>query len=135
MTSMPRCTPSAETVSSRRLRDTVVTPSDCSMENATTRRYEWSLPIRVMSVPWSVVEHLPGEIRRRGVRYRIVRMDDVQAFFLGNAGDGVCQRQQVLRLAEQGVRRHLHLVEMQPGEAIAPSEGGLAADQMNAVAP
>ena len=52
---MSRVTPTAEMVSARRLCETAVTPSDCSMENATTRRYDGSLPISVMSVPCSVV--------------------------------------------------------------------------------
>ena len=55
MTRISRCTPSAETVSARRLRETAVTACDCSMENATTRVYEGSLPMRVISVPCSVV--------------------------------------------------------------------------------
>ena len=38
-----------------RLRDTAVTLCDRSIEKATTRRYDGSLPISVMSVPWSVV--------------------------------------------------------------------------------
>ena len=55
MTSMCRLTPSARQVSARRLSDTAVTPSDRSIEKATVSAYEWSLPTRVMSVPWSVV--------------------------------------------------------------------------------
>ena len=46
---------SAAIVSVRRLLDTAVTPCDCSIENATTRAYEGSLPTSVMSVPCSVV--------------------------------------------------------------------------------
>jgi hypothetical protein len=42
-------------VSSRRLFDTAVTPSERSIEKATVSEYERSLPTRVMSVPWRVV--------------------------------------------------------------------------------
>ena len=38
-----------------RLSDTAVTPSDCSIENATISEYERSAPSSVMSVPCSVV--------------------------------------------------------------------------------
>ena len=55
MTRMSRFTPSARYVSFRRLSDTAVTPSDCSIENATVSEYERSLPTSVMSVPCSVV--------------------------------------------------------------------------------
>ena len=52
---------------------------------------------------------------------------------LGDARDRVRQREQVLRLAEQRVRRHLDRLERQAGNARPPSERRLAADQMNAV--
>ena len=42
-------------MSAFRLWDTAVTPCDRSIENATTRAYDGSLPTRVMSVPCSVV--------------------------------------------------------------------------------
>ena len=42
-------------VSALRLRDTAVTTRDCSIEKATTRAYDGSLPTRVMSVPCNVV--------------------------------------------------------------------------------
>ena len=55
MTRISRCTPRADIVSARRLRDTAVTACDCSMEKATTRVYDGSLPMSVISVPCSVV--------------------------------------------------------------------------------
>ena len=55
MTAMSRVTCSSAYVESRRLFDTAVTPSDCSIENATICEYDGSLPISVMSVPCSVV--------------------------------------------------------------------------------
>ena len=50
-------------VSRRRLSDTAVTPCERSMENPTTHEYDGSDPIKVMSVPCSVVT-----IRGRDVR-------------------------------------------------------------------
>ena len=47
--------PSAAIVSAFRLRETAVTPCERSMEKATTRAYDGSLPTSVMSVPCSVV--------------------------------------------------------------------------------
>ena len=52
---MSRCMPRPAIVSALRLSDTAVTPSDRSIENATTRAYDGSLPTSVMSVPCSVV--------------------------------------------------------------------------------
>src|SRR3954469_22402962 len=48
-------TASSRHVSALRLSDTAVTPSDCSMQNATVSEYERSLPSSVISVPCSVV--------------------------------------------------------------------------------
>ena len=42
-------------VSSRRLFETAVTPSDWSMQKAAVSEYDGSLPINVTSVPCSVV--------------------------------------------------------------------------------
>ena len=60
MTRMSQLTPSSRRVSVLRLSDTAVTPSDCSMQNATVSEYDGSLPSRVMSVPCSVVMTLGG---------------------------------------------------------------------------
>ena len=99
-------------------RDTAVTPCDCSIENATTRAYDGSLPTSVMSVPCSVVtvrgggdrrrrgEDLIGQVGGRRVRHRVVGVHDVELVLLGDAHDGVGERQQVLRLAKQRIRRH-----------------------------
>ena len=77
----------------------------------------------VMSVPCSVVtvrgrpcavigaENLLGQIRRRRVRHRVVRVDDVELLLAGHAHDRVGQREQVLRLAEQRIRRRVHALE------------------------
>ena len=55
MTLMSVFTASSRQVSAFRLFDTAVTPSDCSMQNATVSEYDRSLPSSVMSVPCSVV--------------------------------------------------------------------------------
>ena len=88
MTLMSRVTPSSLRVEAARLRDTAVTASDRSIENATISEKDGSLPTSVMSVPCSVVttrggrpgrcEHLLREQRRRRVRNRVVRVDDVE---------------------------------------------------------
>ena len=108
-----------------RLSETAVTPCDCSIENATTRLYDGSLPTSVMSVPCSVVtvrdaraaglgaQNLIGEIRRRRVRHGVVRVHDVELLLARDADDGVGERQQVLRLAEQRIRRRVHALERQ----------------------
>ena len=57
---MSRAMPSWRCVSAFRLSDTAVTPSDCSMQNATASEYDGSLPSSVMSVPCSVVITLGG---------------------------------------------------------------------------
>ena len=43
-----------------KLSETAVTPSDCSMQNATASEYDGSLPSSVMSVPCKVVITLGG---------------------------------------------------------------------------
>ena len=68
MTRTSREIRSAAIVSARRLFDTAVTPSDCSIENAITRAYDGSLPTSVMSVPCKVVSirggvGLPSAVR------------------------------------------------------------------------
>ena len=55
MTRMSCSMPSAPIVSAFRLWETAVTRSDRSMQNATTRAYDGSLPTSVMSVPCRVV--------------------------------------------------------------------------------
>ena len=60
ITRMSRAMPSSRWVSAFRLSDTAVTPSDCSMQNATVSEYDGSLPSSVMSVPCSVVITLGG---------------------------------------------------------------------------
>ena len=115
MTSMSRRTPSSRQVAARRLSDTAVTPSDCSIENATISEYDGSLPTSVMSVPCSVVTTRGtgcaardastcfARKRRRGVRHRVVRVDDVEPELARHLHDLVRERQQVLRLAKQRI--------------------------------
>jgi hypothetical protein len=55
MTAMSRFTFNSVRVAWRRLSDTAVAPSACSIENATISEYDGSLPTTVMSVPCSVV--------------------------------------------------------------------------------
>ena len=142
--------PSAAIVPAFRLWDTAVTPCERSIENATTRAYDGSLPTSVMSVPCSVVmvrggaldgaggirrrEHLVGQVRRGRVRHGVVGVNDVEVPLLSDARDRSRQRQQVLRLPEQRVRRHFDGYERQSGYAGAPSKRRLAADQMDMMA-
>ena len=52
---MPCSTPNSRRVSPASHSDTAITRSLCSMPKQVTSRYDASLPITVMSVPWSVV--------------------------------------------------------------------------------
>ena len=90
ITRMSRVIAELAEVSAFRLSDTAVTPSDCSMQNATVSEYDRSLPSSVMSVPCSVVmtarhasppgrrQNLPRQVRRGRVRDRVVGVDDVE---------------------------------------------------------
>ena len=53
------------------------------------------------------LEHLPRQQRRRRVRNRVVRVDDVEPELARHLHDPVRQRQHVLRLAEQRVARRV----------------------------
>ena len=96
------------------------------MENATVSEYDGSLPSSVMSVPWSVVmtfgtrdagsmvrrrQNLLGQIRRGRVRNAVVRVDDVERELARQLNDLVRQRQQILRFAEQRIRRRVDAVK------------------------
>ena len=103
-------------VSALRLCDTAVTPSDCSIEKATTRACDGSLPTSVMSVPCSVVtvrgarprppalqdliapDRRPSRAARRSARARCraAAPRDTRTIVLR-------QREQILRLAEQRI--------------------------------
>ena len=76
-------------------------------------------------------EHLVGQIRGRRVRHGVVGVDDVEPALLGDPRNRVREREQILRLAEQRVRRHLDRHERQAGNAVAPPERRLAADEMH----
>ena len=80
-------------------------------------------------------EHLVGEVGGRRMRDRVVGMDDVEPVVLGDPRDGIGQRQQVLRLAEERIRRHQDRLERQAGDAVAQPERRLAADQVHVVPP
>ena len=79
-------------------------------------------------------QHLIGQVGGRRVRDRIVGVDDVERVLLGDAGDGVGERQQVLRLAEERIRRDADRLERQAGDTVAPAKRRLAAHQVHAVA-
>jgi hypothetical protein len=110
-------------VSARRLFETAVTPCDCSIENATTRAYDGSLPTSVMSVPCRVGQHprrrrhavgrqdLTGQIGRGRVRHGVVCVHDVEPMVARQAHEGGGERQQVLGFAEQRIRRCLDPLE------------------------
>ena len=145
MTAISPRTPTCAIVSSRRLRDTAVTPSERSIENATTRRVRRIAADqrdvgavqrrhRLRRAPGRRVEHEAREIRGRRVRHGVVGVDDVEALAVGHLRDGVGQREQVLRLAKERVRRDLDLVEEQPRHSLPHPERRLAADDVNAMA-
>ena len=74
------------------------------------------------------------EKRRRRVRHRVVRVEDVEPPLARHAHEGVGQREQVLWLAEQRILGHEHALERQSRHTGAPSERQLAADEMHFVA-
>ena len=88
------------------------------MQNATVSRYDGSAPRIVTSVPCSVVmvrgtcapgagENLPRQIRRRRMRNRVMRVDDVELVRVRHLHQAVGQRQQILRLAKQRISGRL----------------------------
>ena len=145
MTSMSRRTPSSRRVAARRLSDTAVTPSDFSIEYATISENDGSLPTSVMSVPCSVVttrgtsvaaglQHLLRQERRRGVRDRVVRVDDLERELARDLHDLVGERQDVLRFAKERIARRVHLMEDEPGLVVAEPERRIGADEVHLVA-
>jgi hypothetical protein len=56
-------------------------------------------------------------------------MDQVELVLARHADDGVGEREQVLRLAEQRIRRGVDALEPQSGQPVAPAERPLAAEQ------
>ena len=79
-------------------------------------------------------QHLTREKPGRRVRHRVVRVDDVQAELARHLDDAVGQRQQILRLAKQRIRRRRDLVEEQPFLEIAEPERRLGADEVRLMA-
>ena len=78
-----------------------------------------SVPCSVVTtfgaVPWSrPAEHLTREERRRRMRHGVVRVNDVEIELTRHLHDPVGERQQILRLPKQRIRRRQHLVERQP---------------------
>ena len=62
--------------------------------------------------------------------HRIVRVDDVQLRLSRNLDDPVGERQEVLRLPEQRVRRCQHLVKEQSLLEVSEPEGRFRADEV-----
>ena len=119
-----------------------MTPSDCSIENATISEYDGSLPTSVISVPCSVVttrgtvpepwRQVPaGKERGRGVRHGIVRVNDVEAQLARDLHDLVGEREQILRLAKERIGGRHDLMERQPGLEFAEPERRLGADEVH----
>src|SRR3989442_1708838 len=73
---------------------------------------------------------------KRGPRVRdgVVRVDDVEPLVARDLHDLRRQRQQILRLAEQGIRRRLDAMERQPRLIVAEPERRVAAEDVHAMA-
>ena len=56
-------------------------------------------------------ENLPRQIRGRGVRNRVMRVDDVELMRARHLHHAIGQRQQILRLAKQRIAGRLDAVE------------------------
>ena len=65
------------------------------------------------------------------MRHGIVRVNDVELVLAGDADDGVGEREQVLRLAEEWIRRRIDAFERESRQPGAPAERDLAADEMH----
>ena len=122
----------------RRLSDTAVTPSD-SLDRERHR-----LRVRLIAADERDVgavqrrddprhagriagrrQDLLGEVRRRRVRHRVVRMDDVEPDSRATCTIRRREREHVLRLAEQRIRRRVDPVKRQP-RLILPSRNGVS---------
>ena len=82
----------------------------------------------------AAAEDLPREIRRRRVRDGVMRMDDVELLVPRHLHNLVRQRQEILRLAEQRVRRRLDTMKRQPRLVVTEAERRVAAQDMNVMA-
>ena len=146
---MSRVMPSAAIVSARRLSDTAVTPSrllDRKRHDSRVRRIaaderdvgavqRGDGPRRRPATP-SAARIWPREIGRGRVRNGVMRVDDVEP--LGRATRWtivLASDEQVLRLAEQRIRRRLDPVERQAAaDSRRQPERLVAADEMDLVA-
>jgi hypothetical protein len=68
------------------------------------------------------LQNLTRQIRCGGVRNGVMRVHHIQLPVARHLDDGIGEREQVLRLAEQRVRRRLDALEEQVGVAVAPAE-------------
>ena len=68
------------------------------------------------------------------MRHGVVRMDDVEAMGFGDACDRGRQREQVLRLAKERIRRGGHLVEEEAFLKVAEPERPFRADEVHLMA-
>ena len=75
-------------------------------------------------------DDLPRKVGGGGVWNRVVRVDDVERLRASDLDDLVGQRQQVLRLAEERVRRRLDAMKGQPG-LVAQPERRFTADDVH----
>ena len=80
------------------------------------------------------LQHLSRQQRRRGVRDRVVRVDDLQRELARHLHDLVGERQDVLRFAKERIARRVDLVEHQPGLIVAEPERRIGADEVHLVA-
>ena len=80
------------------------------------------------------LEHLPRQDRRRRVRDRVVRVDDLELELARDLHDLVRERQHVLRLAKERIARRIDLVKHQAGLIVAEAEWRVGADEMHLVA-
>ncbi len=59
---------------------------------------------------------LVGQVRRRGMRDRVVRVDDVERPPVRETHDRVRERQQILRLSKERIRRGVDALKGQAGD-------------------
>ncbi len=79
------------------------------------------------------LEHLPRQDRRRCVRDRVVRVDDLELELARDLHDLVREGQYVLRLAKEWIARRIDLVKHQAGLIVAEAEWRVGADEMHLV--
>ncbi len=67
------------------------------------------------------------------MRHRVVRVHDVEVLVAGDLHDLGRERQQILRLAKQGITRRFHPMERQTGLILAKTERRVAAQNVDVV--